>query len=91
MIVRRLTKHIRNEISEQMRMTNEAVKLVIQKPKQPKRAMTAKPIICRCCGGIVRISDGFPIHTSCIRRHWEFHAHGKNTSRCKEFSCKKTV
>ncbi len=40
---------------------------------------------CRCCGKTVYTSDGFPIHTACIRNHWGKHARSVNASRCREF------
>jgi len=40
---------------------------------------------CRCCNKPVLNSDGYPIHTKCIVRHWSKHAHGVNASRCHEF------
>ena len=49
---------------------------------------------CRCCGGDVPVwlrgsHDINNIHTKCIPKHWGFHAHGRNASRCKEFGKKK--
>ena len=41
--------------------------------------------LCRCCGKPVYNSDGHPIHTRCIPKHWGKHAHGINCSRCVEF------
>ena len=43
---------------------------------------------CRCCGKPVYSSDGAPIHTRCIVRHWQRHAKGKNLRRCREFGDK---
>lgn len=43
--------------------------------------------ICRCCGleGLIT-PDAHPICTRCIPRHWDKHAHGKNASKCREYS-----
>lgn len=46
-------------------------------------------ILCRCCGKPVYNSDGYPIHTKCIKPHWTKHVYGINASRCKEFKNKK--
>jgi len=46
------------------------------------------PNVCRCCGKPVYSSDGAPIHTRCIVRHWQRHAKGKHTRRCREFGNK---
>ena len=43
---------------------------------------------CRCCNKPVFHSDGAPIHTMCIPKHWDKHAKGINASRCKEFKGK---
>ena len=40
---------------------------------------------CRCCGKAVPPMDSYPIHTACIPKHWDRHAHGVNASRCREF------
>jgi hypothetical protein len=44
-------------------------------------------IECRCCGKALGLleTDGHPIHTRCIPKHWDKHAHGINASRCREF------
>ena len=42
-------------------------------------------IICRCCGAKVISSDGYPIHTRGMVKHWDRHAKGVNVSRCVEF------
>jgi hypothetical protein len=44
---------------------------------------------CRCCGRTVPPMDSYPIHTACIPRHWDRHAHGVNASRCREFGSKR--
>ena len=46
-------------------------------------------LLCRCCGKPIWNSDGHPIHTACIRKHWGKHAKGINASRCKEFGKRK--
>ena len=46
------------------------------------------PNVCRCCGKPVYSSDGAPVHTRCIVRHWQRHAKGKNVRRCREFGNK---
>jgi len=45
-------------------------------------------VLCRCCGKPVYNTDGHPIHTKCIPKHWGKHAKGINASRCKEFGRK---
>ena len=44
---------------------------------------------CRCCGRTVPPMDSYPIHTRCIPKHWNKHAHGVNASRCREFGSKR--
>ena len=56
-------------------------------PTQQEVKMPA-PNVCRCCGKPVYSSDGAPIHTRCIVRHWQRHAKGKNVRRCREFGNK---
>jgi len=43
---------------------------------------------CRCCGKAVPPVDSYPIHTACIPKHWDRHAHGVNAGRCQEFGSK---
>lgn len=45
-------------------------------------------ITCRCCGKPVTNFDGHPIHTRCIPKHWNDHAYGRKTSRCREYTPK---
>ena len=44
---------------------------------------------CRCCGKAVPPVDSYPIHTACIPKHWDRHAHGVNAGRCQEFGSKR--
>jgi len=72
-------------------LPEQAQKFVHQTVKEAGKKIPGKwknPVSCRCCGKPVYNTDGYPIHTKCIPTHWGKHAHGINTSRCKEFGHK---
>lgn len=46
-------------------------------------------VYCRCCGKVTWYTDGYPIHTGCIVRHWTKHNRYINASRCQEFKTRK--